>query len=118
MLSGRRAGLHLIGGMSIKCPKCQHTKSDVYDSRPRDDGIRRRRTCQKCKTRFSTQEKVFVSVKASPTLTRAQAPSRPVKRRLTATPRKPKQPDINAMSDEELEAFIHSDIAIFDDDEL
>ena len=104
--------------MSLKCPKCQHTKSDVFDSRPRDEGIRRRRTCQKCGTRFSTQEKVFVSIKASPTPKPTKAPSRPVKRRLTANPQKVKQPNIDAMSDDELEAYIFGSDARFDDDEL
>ena len=100
--------------MSLKCPKCKHTKSDVFDSRPRDEGIRRRRTCQKCGTRFSTQEKVFVSVKASPTIERAKAPSKPVKRRLTATPRKSKEPDFDSMTDEQLEDYIYSKDRPFD----
>lgn len=102
----------------LKCPKCKHTKSDVFDSRPRDDGIRRRRTCQKCETRFSTQEKIFIPTKAQPTPKPIKSLSSPVKRRLTATPRKPKRKDINAMTDAELEAYIHSSDASFDDDEI
>jgi transcriptional regulator NrdR family protein len=107
--------------MSIKCPKCKHPKSDVYDSRPKEDGIRRRRTCQKCEHRFSTQEKVFVSVKASTTIERAKPPSRPLKKRLTATPRKRKEPDFDSMTDEQLEDYIYSKDRPFefiDDDDL
>ena len=59
-----------------------------------------------------------MSVKASPTIKRPKPPSQPVKRRLTATPRKPKQPNINAMTDDELEAYIYGSDARFDDDEL
>lgn len=42
----------------MKCPFCQHEDTDVKDSRIVDDGVtvRRRRSCQKCKQKFTTIE--------------------------------------------------------------
>ena len=41
----------------MRCPFCQHTDSDVIDTRDTDDySIRRRRECAKCKRRFTTYE--------------------------------------------------------------
>src|SRR3989344_272403 len=41
----------------MRCPFCQHTDSDVIDTRDTDDyRIRRRRECAKCKRRFTTYE--------------------------------------------------------------
>lgn len=41
----------------MKCPSCGHLDSKVVDSRPTaNSGIRRRRECLKCKTRFTTYE--------------------------------------------------------------
>ncbi len=42
----------------MRCPACQHEESRVIDSRTIRDGIRRRRSCQECGTRFSTVERV------------------------------------------------------------
>ncbi|HIW21541.1 MAG TPA: transcriptional regulator NrdR, partial [Candidatus Dorea intestinavium] len=44
----------------MKCPYCGHLDTRVIDSRPADDGtsIRRRRSCDECKKRFTTYEKV------------------------------------------------------------
>lgn len=44
----------------MKCPYCGFLDSKVVDSRPTDEGssIRRRRTCLKCKKRFTTYETV------------------------------------------------------------
>lgn len=44
----------------MRCPKCQHNKSSVIDSRQAEDGntIRRRRECDTCHTRFTTFERV------------------------------------------------------------
>ncbi len=44
----------------MKCPYCNHSDTRVVDSRPTDDGtsIRRRRSCDICKKRFTTYEKV------------------------------------------------------------
>ncbi len=43
----------------MKCPKCKHPDTRVYDSRPTDDGqvIRRRRECEACGFRFTTYER-------------------------------------------------------------
>jgi len=42
----------------VHCPYCQHTDSKVIDSRDVDAGIRRRRECLKCQSRFTTYERV------------------------------------------------------------
>ena len=43
----------------MRCPYCNHSESDVVDSRDTDDfRIRRRRQCAKCKRRFTTYEEV------------------------------------------------------------
>lgn len=46
------------------CPFCKNSESRVIDSRLIDDGvsIRRRRQCPKCMRRFSTTEKISLSV--------------------------------------------------------
>jgi len=44
----------------MKCPKCQHPDTKVYDSRTSPDGriVKRRRECDACKYRFTTMEEV------------------------------------------------------------
>ncbi len=44
----------------MKCPFCNQENTRVIDSRPADDNssIRRRRSCDTCKKRFTTYEKV------------------------------------------------------------
>jgi transcriptional repressor NrdR len=42
------------------CPKCHHSDSKVLDSRSVRLGIRRRRQCEKCHSRFSTIEEVQI----------------------------------------------------------
>ena len=101
--------------MSIKCPKCQHDKSDVFDSRPKEDGIRRRRTCRKCETRYTTQERVFMPSAPLARPKPAKAPvkaKKAVKRRVLRSP----TPDFNAMSDDALEAYIFGDNPPLPDD--
>ncbi len=46
------------------CPYCRHADSRVIDSRTAEDGaaIRRRRSCQECGRRFTTQETVILMV--------------------------------------------------------
>jgi transcriptional repressor NrdR len=46
------------------CPYCRHPDSRVIDSRTAEDGaaIRRRRSCQACGRRFTTQETVILMV--------------------------------------------------------
>lgn len=45
----------------MRCPKCANEDTRVIDSRQNTDGrgIRRRRECEKCEYRFSTQETVL-----------------------------------------------------------
>ena len=45
----------------MKCEKCQ-AETQVYDSRPKDDTIKRRRKCVKCKHRFTTVEMYLTQV--------------------------------------------------------
>lgn len=40
------------------CPYCGFTDSKVIDSRDDDSGVRRRRECLSCRTRFTTHERV------------------------------------------------------------
>jgi transcriptional repressor NrdR len=42
----------------MKCPHCSYHDSKVLDSRDTSDGIRRRRQCLSCSTRFTTQERL------------------------------------------------------------
>jgi transcriptional repressor NrdR len=48
----------------VYCPYCRHPDSRVIDSRTAEDGaaIRRRRSCQQCSRRFTTQEIVLLMV--------------------------------------------------------
>lgn len=40
----------------MNCPQCGHEKTEVRDSRPYGETIRRRRRCHACAHRFSTYE--------------------------------------------------------------
>ena len=42
----------------MNCPYCGHYDSKVIDSRDVNDGIRRRRQCLKCDSRFTTYERL------------------------------------------------------------
>lgn len=42
----------------MNCPFCQHDDSKVVDSRDVSDGIRRRRECLACGSRFTTYERL------------------------------------------------------------
>ncbi len=42
----------------MQCPYCGHHDSKVIDSRSASDGIRRRRQCLSCGSRFTTYERV------------------------------------------------------------
>ena len=48
----------------MHCPYCRQTDTRVLDSRVADDGgsIRRRRTCSECDRRFTTVEKMQLTV--------------------------------------------------------
>ncbi|MDD3095572.1 MAG: transcriptional regulator NrdR [Candidatus Neomarinimicrobiota bacterium] len=47
----------------MKCPNCGHEENRVVDSRPliKENGIRRRRECEKCNYRFTTYEYVTLT---------------------------------------------------------
>ena len=42
----------------MNCPHCDHYDSKVIDSRDVNDGIRRRRECLSCNSRFTTYERL------------------------------------------------------------
>jgi transcriptional repressor NrdR len=42
----------------MKCPHCGYNDSKVLDSRDVDDGVRRRRQCLGCESRFTTYERI------------------------------------------------------------
>ncbi len=42
----------------MNCPYCGHIDSKVIDSRDVNDGIRRRRQCLECESRFTTYERL------------------------------------------------------------
>jgi transcriptional repressor NrdR len=42
----------------MNCPYCGHSEDKVIDSREAGDGIRRRRQCLKCGSRFTTYERL------------------------------------------------------------
>ncbi len=42
----------------MKCPHCGYNDSKVLDSRDVDDGVRRRRQCLSCDSRFTTYERI------------------------------------------------------------
>ena len=48
----------------MKCPFCENIDTRVVDSRPTEEGraIRRRRECEKCSKRFTTYEKIEVTL--------------------------------------------------------
>lgn len=46
----------------MKCGRCESTKSSVIDSRSDGDSIRRRRECEVCGFRFTTFERVELSL--------------------------------------------------------
>ena len=45
----------------MKCPYCEDEDSKVIDSRDVNDGVRRRRQCLECGSRFTTYERVLPS---------------------------------------------------------
>lgn len=46
----------------MRCPKCGSERSSVVDSRGEESTIRRRRECQTCKFRFTTFERIELSL--------------------------------------------------------
>jgi transcriptional repressor NrdR len=48
--------------LALNCPYCGHDASKVIDSRDVSDGIRRRRQCLRCDSRFTTYERLQPAV--------------------------------------------------------
>ena len=42
----------------MKCPYCHHPDTKVIDSRDAENGVRRRRECLECTSRFTTYERI------------------------------------------------------------
>ncbi|MBW3004799.1 transcriptional regulator NrdR [Candidatus Woesearchaeota archaeon] len=42
----------------MRCPYCLRSETNVLDSRPSMDSIRRRRSCKSCSKRFTTYERI------------------------------------------------------------
>ncbi len=55
MVSSLRTTIYCI---KMKCPYCEYQDSKVIDSRSIDGGVRRRRQCLHCGSRFTTYERV------------------------------------------------------------
>src|SRR3989337_709964 len=49
---------HIVWCEAMNCPFCGHYDSKVIDSRDVNDGIRRRRECLSCNSRFTTYERL------------------------------------------------------------
>lgn len=45
----------------MKCPYCDYQDSRVIDSRSINGGVRRRRECLHCKSRFTTHERLYTN---------------------------------------------------------
>ena len=45
-------------GAVLKCPNCEHRDSRVLETRTSSGGMRRRRQCHACGTRFTTMERI------------------------------------------------------------
>ncbi len=50
---------HILWFTVMKCPYCDSEDSRVIDSRDVNDGVRRRRQCLECSSRFTTYERVL-----------------------------------------------------------
>jgi transcriptional repressor NrdR len=48
---------YILGLSAMRCPYCGHNDSRVIDSRDVNEGVRRRRECLECGSRFTTYER-------------------------------------------------------------
>ena len=89
----------------MKCEKCQ-AETQVYDSRPKDNTIKRRRRCVKCKHRFTTVEMYLTQVNqiVDEVVPKPEPASPPVKkRRVKPRVKRFEDLDFDNMTDEEIE---------------
>jgi transcriptional repressor NrdR len=56
--SGKMPPYHNFWDKFMQCPYCGRQESRVIDSRSLDEGVRRRRQCLACNTRFTTYERI------------------------------------------------------------
>jgi transcriptional repressor NrdR len=56
--SGKMPPYHNFWDKFMHCPYCGGQESRVIDSRSLDEGVRRRRQCLACNTRFTTYERI------------------------------------------------------------
>ena len=103
----------------MNCRKCGK-KTTVYDSRPANYGIRRRRKCLSCLHRETSIETWEIEVQKTeahkPQLVPSPHPAK--KKRTTAKRQKVSFEEVANLADEELEKLIMSGSIEFDEDEL
>ena len=92
------------------CPKCGG-RSKVYNSRPKDDTIRRHRQCLKCNHRYATieilEQKEDVLYKPKEKLVKLSVVPKPVKKK-----KRFEELDFDNMTDEEIEkAMFEEDLS-------
>lgn len=98
------------------CPKCT-SKTGVKDSRTSKQGITRRRACEKCGYRFTTEEKI-VNTKPTRAAKKRQEKKQPVKivKKFHSPVKKNDFDDIWAdLTDDELEAGLFDGSIQIDD---
>jgi len=109
----------------MNCPECK-SKSKVDESRTRDNNTWRRRTCLSCNHKYQTVEKLFVKPVTKPVTAPTKVRENPNKRKRRKSfvplqkkhePAVMREPDVDSMTDEELEAWIFSEGASFDDED-
>lgn len=119
-----------FGGNDMNCPECK-SKAKVDESRTRDNNTWRRRTCLSCGHKYQTVEKLFVKPvmrskpkKVRDSLTKSRVGHYSTKRKKSFAPLQKeyestvmRDPDVDTMTDEELEAWIFSEGANFDDED-
>jgi transcriptional repressor NrdR len=86
----------------MKCEKCQ-AETQVYDSRPKDDTIKRRRKCVKCKHRFTTVEMYLTQVNQIVDEVVPKPEPAVKKRRVKPRVKRFEDLDFDNMTDEEIE---------------
>ena len=99
----------------LECPSCKHTKFTVKNVRNKlgADGLTRLRSCVKCGRDFRTKEIILSESKRKPKFEQRRDNMITGKKRLEKN-----KPDFEKMTDEELEDYIFSESAKFDDEEL
>ena len=59
----------MVADSGITCPACESSRIKVYESRPGDGVVIRRRKCLACETRFATEERATHIIRMMDSLT-------------------------------------------------